>query len=221
VRAPNSVLALFIASTALSVGLAVLPGCSAGRASVALVQADRAISNARARGADEQAAYELAMAEAYLIKAREEAHFSSYRDSVELSRGAADWADRAIITMESEGTAGAASAPDAPGGVQGSDPAASQEPDAQPAAPQAPQDPAEPASGQGDAWTQPGLDEDSSEDEAADEQTDAAESTDDEEPSKVIVVPVDPPAQDDTDAPPKLIVVPRTPSSDDAPEQTP
>ncbi|MFK7929623.1 MAG: hypothetical protein AB8H79_15615 [Myxococcota bacterium] len=88
----------------------ILTGCSAGKASYALLQADRAIRNAREGGADEQAQFEYTMAQAYLVKAREEAQFSSYRDSVILSRGAADWADKALIAMEQEGREGSASA---------------------------------------------------------------------------------------------------------------
>lgn len=90
-----------------------LSGCTAGRASLALVQANSAITRAREAGAEEHAPYELTMAEAYLTKAREEASFSSYKDAVELSRGSADWADRAIIAMETAGTGRSASAPDA------------------------------------------------------------------------------------------------------------
>ncbi len=88
----------------------LLVGCTAGRASVAVVQARQAVDRAARAGAEEHARYELTMARAYLTKAREEASFSSYREAVELARGAADWADRAIIEMERAGTGEATSA---------------------------------------------------------------------------------------------------------------
>lgn len=194
--------------------VALLFACSAGRASVALVQADRAIDSARARGAAEQAAFEMRMAEAYLIKAREEAQFSSYRQSVELARGAADWADKAVITMESDGSSGADSAPDAPGGVTKPTPG-TPEPSAEPAptiAPAPRADPPAPAPSR-DAWTQRDT-------EPTQPATEDAESN----PGKVIVVPVSPPTPEPSTEPSRLIVVPRdtaSPDDDDvdAPEE--
>lgn len=179
-----------------------LAGCSAGRAAVALVQADRAIDNARRRGAPEEAPYELAMAEAYLTKAREEAHFSSYRASVELARGAADWADRAIIQMEQEGTAGSASAPDAPGGVPSSAASSAAGDDAAPAPP--------PPSPKRDPWKQPDAAP------PADPPPEPPPGTPPDRqasPPKVIVVPKPTTSEPDR-PPPKLIVVPRPPPDD-------
>ncbi len=193
----------------------LLIGCSAGRASVALVQADKAISHAKNRGAAEQAEFELAMAEAYLTKAREEAHFSSYRESVELSRGAADWADRAVIVMESEGTASASSAPNAPGGVTAPKPLPSQPPDAPAAPPADAQSPG--ATGESpDAWTQRDPTESDTDTDTDADTTGEPADSEDAEPRKLIVVPVpessDPP-------PPKLIIVPRDDTVDE--EETP
>jgi len=91
--------------------LVILPlfaGCAAGRAAVALVRAQSAVDDAQDRGAMSHAAYELTMGQAYLNKAREEASFSSYKTSVELARTSEGWADRALITMLTEGTGGAA-----------------------------------------------------------------------------------------------------------------
>jgi hypothetical protein len=89
---------------------ALLAACAAGRASVALVQAQSAVDDAADRGAGQHAAYELTMARACLTKAREEAATSSYKASVELSRKAAGWADSALIAMQTEGHGGAAPA---------------------------------------------------------------------------------------------------------------
>jgi TonB family protein len=83
--------------------LIALTGCASGRASVALVNAQKSVTQAAQRGADEHATFEFTMAQAYLTKAREEASFSDYRTSVELSHQAAEWSDKAVITMATQG----------------------------------------------------------------------------------------------------------------------
>ena len=78
-------------------------GCAATLSTVHLGKANKAVLRAKERGAEEYAVYEYTMAENYLQKAREESNYSDYRDSIELSRGAAEWADKAIIVIEKEG----------------------------------------------------------------------------------------------------------------------
>lgn len=201
-----------------------LVGCSAGRAAVAMVQADRALSNARNQGAEAQAAYEMRMAEAYLTKAREEAHFSSYRTSVDLARDAADWADKAIIEMEKRGTEGARSNADAPGGVQGTPDAAPPSGEATPEVAQ-PATAAPPVPPKKDPWAQPGVaPTPPSEPTPAPSEAPQAPAPAEPEsaaPPKIIVVPVDPtPAP----PPPKLRVIPvapEPPADEDDGEEAP
>lgn len=78
-------------------------GCAASHTALQIGKADRAVDNAKERGAPEHAVYEYTMAKHYLKKAREEANYSDFKDSVALARGAAEWADKAIIIMEKEG----------------------------------------------------------------------------------------------------------------------
>jgi hypothetical protein len=68
-----------------------------------LVGADASLSRARDHGAEERATYEYIMATRFLDKAREEFAESQYRVCEALSKHSADWSDRAIITIESEG----------------------------------------------------------------------------------------------------------------------
>ena len=87
-----------------SLGVSLLfSGCAATQAALQLSKANKAVDRAKAKGAPEYAIYEYTMAENYLEKAREEAGYSDFKDSVMLSQGAAEWADKAIIVIEEEG----------------------------------------------------------------------------------------------------------------------
>lgn len=88
----------------IGASIALATGCAAGKSTFHIMQAERAIDNAEERGADELSLYEYTMASRYLIKAREEHTYSSFRDSERLARAAADYADQAIISMEERGT---------------------------------------------------------------------------------------------------------------------
>jgi hypothetical protein len=78
-------------------------GCAATVAALEINKASQVVDRAKTAGAMEHAIYEFQMAENYLNKAREEAGYSEFKDSVTLSRGAADWADKAIIVIQAEG----------------------------------------------------------------------------------------------------------------------
>jgi len=89
----------------LSVGILALSlsGCAATQAAIHIGKANKAVERAKEKGAPEYAVYEYTMAENYLKKSREEAGYSDFRDSVDLSNGAAEWADKAVIVIEKEG----------------------------------------------------------------------------------------------------------------------
>ncbi len=81
----------------------VFGGCAATQAALQISKANKAVDRAKAKGAPDYAVYEYTMAENYLEKAREEAGYSDFKDSVTLAQGAAEWADKAIIVIEEEG----------------------------------------------------------------------------------------------------------------------
>ena len=78
-------------------------GCAATQAALQISKANKAVERAKENGAIEYAVYEYTMAENYLEKAREEAGYSDFKDSVTLANGAAEWADKAIIVIKKEG----------------------------------------------------------------------------------------------------------------------
>jgi hypothetical protein len=78
-------------------------GCAATKATIQLHTANKSVTTAEKKGAPEHATYEYTMAARYLEKAKEEAGYSDFKVSVELARGASEWADQAIIVMEKEG----------------------------------------------------------------------------------------------------------------------
>jgi uncharacterized protein YceK len=69
--------------------LALLSGCATVAASRSLDAAEVALEGARAAGAEKQAPYEYASAQAYLQKAKEEESRARYRDAVEHAQRAA------------------------------------------------------------------------------------------------------------------------------------
>lgn len=188
----------------------LLSGCTAGRASVALLHAQQRVTRASEAGADEYAAYEVTMARAYLVKAREEASFSSYRESVELARDAADWADKAVIKMKEAGTGEGGTAPAPPPmtlqiGRPDADPAGegagAPEPTAPPAdapaqnGPTVTETPAD-----GGPWGAP-----------ADAPPTGDAPPDDGSPAE------EPAEEPDSEGPRKVIIVPRDPNDEEAP----
>lgn len=83
--------------------IAPLVGCTAVKSTYHLVEAQQAVSRAENRRANELAVYEYTMAVRFLEKAQEEAGYSDYKVSVDLARRSAEWADRSIIAIDSEG----------------------------------------------------------------------------------------------------------------------
>jgi hypothetical protein len=73
----------------------LLSGCSAS-AAVHTVRAAAAVETARASGAAKTAPYELAAAQAYLAKAREEASEAQYLDAIRFAKAAEANADKAV-----------------------------------------------------------------------------------------------------------------------------
>jgi len=73
----------------------LLSGCAAIAARSAVVQGQRALSQAQAADQSDRTAYERTLAEIYLSEARAQAALSSYRSSIDLARKAQTWASRA------------------------------------------------------------------------------------------------------------------------------
>ena len=91
-RLPPLLLALF------------LSGCTAAKATYQLVLAEQSVQRAEEYGAPELAVYEYTMSQRYLEKAREEAGYADYRVCVDLATKSAEWADKAIISIEQRGS---------------------------------------------------------------------------------------------------------------------
>jgi hypothetical protein len=82
-----------------------LAGCSAA-AAVQNVKAAAAVERAREAGTAKSAPYELAAAQAYLAKAREEASEAQYVDAIRFAKAAQAQADKAVeVGRTSEGAA--------------------------------------------------------------------------------------------------------------------
>jgi hypothetical protein len=79
-------------------------GCTAVKSSTHLVQAEQAVTRAEQRNADDDAVYEFTMAMRYLEKAREENGYADYKDSTNLSKAAAEWAEKAVSVVEMGGS---------------------------------------------------------------------------------------------------------------------
>jgi hypothetical protein len=82
-----------IAAAVLACSL--VAGCSAA-AAVHTVKAAAAVETARSSGAAKFAPYELAAAEAYLAKAREEASQAQYVDAIRFAKSARQNAEKAV-----------------------------------------------------------------------------------------------------------------------------
>ena len=88
---------------------AATTACGAVSASSAVGDAEQAIARARAQESDRFAPYEMALAELYLDKAREEQDHAHYGDARDLAREAQRSAEEAGRKASSRGT------PEAPG----------------------------------------------------------------------------------------------------------
>ncbi len=97
---------------------AVATGCTAVKASYHVSTADQAVAEARKYGAADSAVYEYTMSVRYLEESKEKLGFSHYRASEQLARKSAEWADKAVISVQEhkrvDGGPGIEDRPDAP-----------------------------------------------------------------------------------------------------------
>jgi hypothetical protein len=77
------------------VALASLPACGPIQSTSALIEADVEIEAARSAGAPTSSTYEYTAAEAYLLKAREEASKAQYESATDFASKARDLAKEA------------------------------------------------------------------------------------------------------------------------------
>lgn len=87
----------------LSLAAVLFCGCTAVNGYVHLTAADQALGRADEQNAKEFAPYEYTMAVRYVEKAREEAGYSNWKDAETLAKAAAEWADKSIILIQTEG----------------------------------------------------------------------------------------------------------------------
>ena len=73
----------------------LLTGCTAGRATYMLVNAEREYQTAVEQGADQRAVYEITLAHEYLQKAKEEAGYSEYGPVDQLCKASITWSQTA------------------------------------------------------------------------------------------------------------------------------
>lgn len=83
--------------------LPLLGGCTAGRASFVILNAQREYQEALSQGADAKAVYECTLAYEYLQKAREEAGYSQYRAVENLCNTSISWSQAAYTVASGEG----------------------------------------------------------------------------------------------------------------------
>jgi hypothetical protein len=84
----------------LLLAIATVAGCTAVKATYHVSVADQAIREARSYDAATQATYEYTMALRYLEASKENLGFSQYKDCEQYARKSAEWADKAIITVQ-------------------------------------------------------------------------------------------------------------------------
>jgi hypothetical protein len=89
--------------SAALLAVALASGCTATKANVNLVLANEAVLRAKEANAPELAVYEWTLAVRYLQKAREEAGYADYKQSEELAKKAAEYADQAVIAIQKGG----------------------------------------------------------------------------------------------------------------------
>ena len=83
--------------------LLMLNGCTAGRATYMLLNAQQSYQSALGQGAEEEAVYEITLAYEYMQKAREEAGYSQYGAVDELCRTSMSWSQAAYKRASDEG----------------------------------------------------------------------------------------------------------------------
>lgn len=96
--APNPAAALLA-----TLALGVLSGCTAGRASYLVLDAQRTYETAVAAGGEERAVYEITLAREYLWKAKEEVNSSDYGAAEQLCKKSKAWSAEAIEKSEDRG----------------------------------------------------------------------------------------------------------------------
>ena len=87
----------------LIVPLLLLSGCTAGRATYMMLNAQQSYQAALGQGAQDDAVYEITLAHEYLQKAREEAGYSQYGAVDELCRASMSWSQAAYKRSSDEG----------------------------------------------------------------------------------------------------------------------
>lgn len=80
----------------------LLSGCTAGRATFMLVNAEREYQTALEQGADQKAVYEITLAHEYLQKAKEEAGYSDYGPVDQLCKASITWSQTAYKKSSDE-----------------------------------------------------------------------------------------------------------------------
>jgi hypothetical protein len=80
----------------------LLTGCTAGRASYMLINAEREYQTAVEQGADQKAVYEITLAHEYLQKAKEEAGYSDYGPVDQLCKTSITWSQSAYKKSSDE-----------------------------------------------------------------------------------------------------------------------
>ena len=83
--------------------LAVLPACTAARASYYVVDAERNLHAAARMGAEERAVYEYTLAKEYLWKAKEEVNASDYGSAEQLCKKSIEYAALALERADDKG----------------------------------------------------------------------------------------------------------------------
>ena len=89
----------FVKTAAAGLLYSAMSGCTAINGYAHLDGADQALARADEQNAKELAPYEYTLARRYLEKAGEEAGYSDWRACEDLSKLAAEWADKAVIAV--------------------------------------------------------------------------------------------------------------------------
>ena len=97
---PSHLATLKIAALPLTMVALLATGCTAIKASYHVSAADQAVAEARKYGAADSAVYEYTMSVRYLEESKEKLGFSHYRASEQLARKSAEWADKAVISVQ-------------------------------------------------------------------------------------------------------------------------
>lgn len=79
-----------------------LGGCASAASAVATSRATRAVESAKGSGAGTEFPYQVALAEAYLDKAREESAEAQYLDAIHLAKRGRARAEEAVEAMRTQ-----------------------------------------------------------------------------------------------------------------------